>query len=382
MTEVSGAWLENPRTQSVLSMLTEAGYQAFVVGGAVRDALLDIAVSDVDIATDALPETVIALAQEAGLKAIPTGIDHGTITVVCGDNGYQITTFRKDIETDGRHAVVTFSRTLAEDALRRDFTINALYATAGGHVVDPLGGLPDIAARRVRFIGLPEDRIREDSLRILRFFRFHACFSDPLEGIDATALAACAELADQLETLSKERIGVEMRKLLGAPDPAPSAASMSTAGILMRLLPGASTAGLAPLVHYERAIGLAPDWMRRLAVIGGQNMMENLRLSRSENRQVRLYLTGTASSRSIAELAFRHDAKTAQTVELLRAVSFGRDLTPDLIKTTLRAEAMIFPVRAGDLVGLSGAAIGTRLHELQTQWIASDFQLSKLDLLK
>jgi len=382
VTIITGAWLENPQTQTVFSMLTKAGHQAFAVGGAVRDALLDIAVSDVDIATDALPETVISLAQKAGLKAIPTGIDHGTITIVCGGDGFQITTFRKDIETDGRHAVVTFSRKITEDASRRDFTINALYATPEGRVVDPLGGLPDIAARRVRFIGLPEDRIREDGLRILRFFRFHAWFSDPFEGIDATALAACAGLADQLATLSKERIGVEMRKLLSAPDPAPSVASMSATGILARLLPGASAAGLAPLVHHEETVGLCVDWLRRLAVIGGQNMMENLRLSRSENRQLRLYLTETDSSRSLAEIAFRHDAKTAQTVELLRAVLFGRDVAPDLKKTTLRAEAMLFPVHAADLVGLSGAAIGARLHELQARWIASDFQLSKRELLK
>lgn len=382
MTAISGAWLMDPRTQSVLAMLTNAGYRAFVVGGAVRDALLGIAVSDIDIATDARPETVMTLAQEASLKAIPTGIDHGTVTVVCGDNGYQITTFRKDIKTDGRHAVVTFSRSMTEDALRRDFTVNALYATAEGRVVDPLGGLPDIAARRVRFIGLPEDRIREDGLRILRFFRFQAWFSNPVEGIDANALAACAMLADELTALSKERIGVEMRKLLSARDPAPSMASMSAAGILARLLPGASAALLAPLVHFEETIGLSVDWMRRLAAIGGESMMENLRLSRSENRRISLYMTEIASARSVAEIAFRHDAQSAQSIEILRAVSFGRDIAPDIKGTTKRAAAMIFPVRAGDLSGLSGAAIGTRLHELQARWIESDFQLTKRDLLK
>ena len=167
--KVSGDWLTRSPTQTVCAMLTDAGFQALLVGGCVRNALLGEPVSDIDISTDAVPEKVIELAGKAGLKAIPTGIDHGTITVVVEGVAHEITTFRKDVETDGRRAVVSFSKHVEDDAHRRDFTMNALYATADGTVVDPLGGLADLKARRFVFIDNAEQRIREDYLRILRW---------------------------------------------------------------------------------------------------------------------------------------------------------------------------------------------------------------------
>jgi tRNA nucleotidyltransferase/poly(A) polymerase len=213
---------------------------------------------------------VIELAESAGLKSVPTGLEHGTITVVSGHTGYEITTFRRDVRTDGRHAQVVFSDDLEQDAHRRDFTMNALYANRHGQIRDPLEGLADLRARRVRFIDDPHARIREDYLRILRFFRFHAWYGDPQNGIDRDGLSACAELAEGIERLSRERIGTEMRKLLAAPDPAPSVAAMEQAGVLHRILPGASSHSLAVLVHMETEIDEAPRWLRRLACIGGQ----------------------------------------------------------------------------------------------------------------
>jgi len=259
MTRVTGSWLDSEDTQAVMAVLEEAGHQALAVGGCVRNALLGVAVSDVDIATDARPERVMEIAAAAGLKAVPTGIDHGTVTVVANKVGHEVTTFRRDVETDGRRATVAYADRVEEDAHRRDFTMNALYARADGTVIDPLGGLPDLRARRVRFIDDPHDRIREDYLRILRFFRFHAWYGDPAAGLDPDGLAACAELSDGMDRLSRERIGAETRKLLAAPDPAPAVAAMAQAGVLIHVLPGANPQALPVLVHLERAAGVAPE---------------------------------------------------------------------------------------------------------------------------
>ena len=218
---IEAIWTKQGPAQTVCSVLTAAGHQAWFVGGCVRNALIGASMSDLDITTDALPDTVVALAKAAGLRVIPTGIDHGTVTILAENQPFEVTTLRRDVATDGRHATVSFATTLDQDARRRDFTMNALYATPDGTVIDPLGGLSDLIARRVRFVGDPDARITEDFLRILRFFRFHAWFGDPAEGIDAEGLAACAAHLDGLELLSRERIGAEMRKLLAAPDPAP-----------------------------------------------------------------------------------------------------------------------------------------------------------------
>ena len=214
-------WVSNHGTQALCAALGLSGYSALFVGGCVRNALLGVPVSDIYIATDARPEKVSDIAEQAGFKVFPTGIDHGTVTVIAAGLHHEVTTFRRDVQTDGRRAVVAFSTDIAEDAARRDFTMNALYALPSGEVVDPLGGMADLQARLVRFVGDPHQRIREDYLRILRFFRFHAVYGDPSAGIDAEGLAACAELADGIADLSRERIGAEICKLLAAPNPAP-----------------------------------------------------------------------------------------------------------------------------------------------------------------
>jgi poly(A) polymerase len=233
-------WLHRPAVIAVLDALERGGARAWFVGGCVRDGLLGLEAGDIDIATDAVPDRVTELVEgRAARGADRRGArdDHGRV----GPLPVEVTTLRRDVATDGRRATVAFTDRLEEDAGRRDFTVNALYATRDGAVLDPVGeGLGDLRARRIRFIGDPHDRIREDYLRILRFFRFHAWYADP--GPWAwmpTALAASAELADGIDRLAKERIGMEMRKLLAAPDPAPAVAAMAQAGILHRILPGA-----------------------------------------------------------------------------------------------------------------------------------------------
>lgn len=363
-------------------MLREGGHAAYAVGGCIRNELLGFPVADVDFSTDATPARVSELAVRAGLQAVPTGVEHGTVTVVANNVGHEVTTFRKDVETDGRRAVIEYASSVDEDAHRRDFTINALYAEHDGTLVDPLGALPDVRARRIRFIDDPRERIREDYLRILRFFRFHAWFGHPEEGVDAESLAACAELAEGVGTLSKERIGKEMCRLLEAPDPAPSVASMEHSGVLLRILPGASSFSLAVLVHLETQAGVPPDWERRLACIGGEYPKEALRLSKSGSRRVTLLADNLGSLTGIDELAYRFGPATAMDVALLRAAQTGQDFPSDVQHRLAKAASAVFPVHASDLMpALSGPSLGKRLKELEDRWIASGFTLSRTQLL-
>ncbi len=374
---IAGPWLDDPGTQAVLRLLTGHGHQAMGVGGCVRNALLGRPVQDVDIATDALPERVLQLARTAGIKAVPTGIEHGTVTLVSHGRALEVTTFRQDIETFGRHATVAFSASVAEDAARRDFTMNALYVTADGELVDPLGGLPDLRARRVRFVGVAEARIREDYLRILRFFRFHAWYGS--DGIDAEGLAACAALAEGVDSLSRERVGAEMRKLLAAPDPAPAVAAMAAAGVLARILPGADPRPLAPLVHLEAA--RSPSWLRRLSAIGGTGA-EALRLSRDEARGLAARADALAEGGTPGALGYRFGAEVAADAVLLRA-AFGAQPPEEGWEQAVRqGAAEVFPLAAADLMpDLAGPALGSALRAAETRWVASGFRLTKDELL-
>ncbi|MEQ9692815.1 CCA tRNA nucleotidyltransferase [Shimia sp. SDUM112013] len=382
MTMVSGAWLANPQTQAVCAMLTDAGYQALFVGGCVRNALIGTPVNDIDIATDALPETVVDLARKAGLHPIPTGIDHGTITVVSDHIPHEITTFRKDVETDGRRAVVAFSSDVNDDAHRRDFTMNAIYAHPDGTIVDPLNGMADLGARRVRFIDDADLRIREDFLRILRFFRFHAWYGDPESGMDADALAAIAENCGGLETLSKERVGAEMLKLLTAPDPAPSVAVMRGTGVLNVVLPGADDRALGPLVYWEEQACKAPDAIRRLSALGGTEVDQALRLSKKQSKLLALLSQAIGSMLPLHEVAYRHGEDVAWSVGLLRAAVLEMPVDPKLEEDIALGVIAVFPVRPSDLQPeLQGPALGARLRQLENEWIASRFSLTRKALL-
>ncbi|OJY34497.1 MAG: CCA tRNA nucleotidyltransferase [Rhodobacterales bacterium 65-51] len=376
---ITGPWIDAPETQGVCAALTGAGAQALFVGGCVRNALLGAAVNDIDIATDAQPETVVRLCEAAGFRVVPTGIEHGTVTVVAKGVPHEVTTFRRDVETDGRRATVAFSTDVAEDAARRDFTMNALYAAPDGVVIDPLGGLPDLLARRLRFVGEPEQRIREDYLRILRFFRFHAWYGDPAQGIDTDGLAACAVLAEGLEMLSAERVGAEMRKLLAAPDPAPSVAAMAQTGILQRVLPGADPTALAPLVHLEA--GISPRWMRRLAVLGGEAVDDRWRLSRAESRDLALLLPAVREGGSAAVLGYRLKALAADAI-LARAAMLGHPPGPGWQAEVARGAAAVMPVRPADLMPqYQGAELGARLKAIEARWLQSDLRLDRTALL-
>lgn len=376
---VGGDWLEHPGTQTLMQALEGAGHIALFVGGCVRNALLGEPVGDVDISTDATPETVSDIAEAAGFKPVPTGIDHGTVTVVVQGKPHEVTTFRRDVETDGRRAVVAFSSRIEEDAQRRDFTMNALYADRHGRVIDPLGGLPDLQARRVRFVGDAETRIREDYLRILRFFRFHAAYGDPDGGIDPEGLAACAAFAPGLQAISRERITAELRKLLSARDPAPSVAAMAQSGVLSVILPGADPRALAPLVHLDAAE--TPRWLRRLSVVGGDT--DRLRLSKAEARDLAALRSALGSLDTPAALGWHLGTALATDAVLARAACFETPPPPGWTAEIRRGAQARFPVTAADLMpDLQGEALGARLKSLEAQWLATNLTATREALLK
>lgn len=348
------------------------------VGGAVRDTLLGIDVHDIDIATRHAPEQVLALLKDAGIKAVPTGMAHGTITAVLSDGPVEITTLRRDVSTDGRHATIAYTDDWREDAARRDFTINALYAEpVSGRVHDYFGGLDDLAAARVRFIGDPLRRIAEDHLRILRFFRFLARFGDQP---DADSLAACTARANDLMALSRERIAAELLKLLVARDAVRVVALMREQGIFTPVLPEIGEAGVAALARVaaaEAACDLAPDAERRLAALLphdpaiGEAVAARLKLSNAQRKRIASALgpvEGTPEA-----MAYRIGPQGA----IDRLLLDQADAQTSAMVARIRDKPVPrFPITGGDLVARGvtrGPEVARLLNAIQEQWIAEGF---------
>ena len=348
------------------------GADTRVVGGAVRDTLLDRAVYDVDLATRLQPDETMARVKAAGLKAVPTGLAHGTVTaVLASGQPIEVTTLRRDVETDGRHATVAFTDDWREDAARRDFTMNALYADAAtGEVHDYFGGLDDLAAGRVRFIGDPYRRIAEDHLRILRYFRFHARFGDDF---DAAGLAACTTRANDLMALSRERIASELLRLLVAPAAVPALATMVANGIFRPVLPEIDDDGvarLAALVEREAAAGIDPDPVRRLAALvpaaAAESIGARLKLSNADRKRL---IAATAGPGSEGPRALAYRAGPAGAID--RLLLAGADVTAIRDWTPPR-----LPISGGALVqrGLDkGPQVAAALRAVEDRWIAEEF---------
>lgn len=380
MSKLEADWLVAEATQRVFSLLADAGHAAYAVGGCVRNALLGEQVNDVDFATDAPPTCVLELAKAAGFKTVPTGVLHGTVGVVVGGILQEVTTFRRDVATDGRRAVVEFSDRIEDDARRRDFTMNALYVDAEGTVIDPLGGRGDLEARRVRFIGNPVARIREDYLRSLRYFRFHAWYCVSGEGFDPEAIAAIAANLEGLSGLSRERVGSELKRLLSARDPAQAVAAMRSCGVLAAVLPRSGDAALGPLVALERGLGVAADPLRRLAVMGGDGLADRLKLSRREAR--RLNDIQEHGETDPGEAGYRLGADVARDAMLAACAVSGRRLAAETLELIEHGAAQAFPVKAADLSSaFKGPALGKALDGLERKWIASGFELGREELL-
>ncbi len=354
-----------------------------LVGGAVRDALIGLPVNDIDLATALRPREVIDRLHSAGIKVVPTGLKHGTVTAITPGGAVEVTTLRRDIATDGRHATVAFTDDWVADAARRDFTINALYAdVSSGTVFDWFDGTTDLAARRVRFIGDPLSRIAEDHLRILRFFRFHARFG--VGPPDAAGLAACTARANDLMTLSRERVTAEMLKLLASDDPAATLANMVDGRILSPIVPEIDAAGIARLrrlVAVERALALPADSLRRLAAILPEDA------AAADGVAVRLKLSNVARKR-IAATRRHHEAVPRQIRALAYAIGIDGASDAALFSDGDMAAIMAardtlkdwdiprLPISGGDLIarGLTaGPAVARTLRSIERKWVADDF---------
>lgn len=395
-------WTRRPDLAALIAVLGEGN--ARYVGGAVRDTLLGIAVKDIDLATPLVPRHVIARLGKAGIQTVPTGIDHGTVTALLDEGPVEITTLRHDVSTDGRRATVAYASNWQDDAARRDFTINALYADpATGEISDYFGGLDDLAARRVRFIGDPHERIREDHLRILRYFRFQARFGS--QPADSASELACSELAAMLKGLSRERIGMECLNLLALPDPAPTVARMAGLGVLEVVLPEAGVEGLASLVAEERRQDVAPDALRRLAallpadVAAADKVAARFRLSGAQKKRLM-----SAAGRDERPIPFRGGVGAIQTRNaasgghpppptpspeeegaLARILAYRLGLTQALDRLLLTGADVApimdwpipqFPLKGGEIVARgvkAGPEVARILRSVEDRWVAEGF---------
>jgi tRNA nucleotidyltransferase/poly(A) polymerase len=388
----------------VFRALNRDSDEARIVGGAVRNALLDEPIVDIDFATTATPEEVTRFATEAGLKVVATGVKHGTVTLVVEGQPFEVTTLRLDVETFGRHATVAYTRDWAEDAKRRDFTMNALYADAEGRVYDPLGeGMDDLRARRVRFIGVARERIREDYLRILRFFRFTAEYA--VDAPDQQGFHACAVERAGLATLSAERIQAELWRILKGRTPRRALEPMADGGFLTAVLGGVvRLAHCTQLMDIETALGLAPDATRRLAALSVMVEEDAARLSK------RLRLSNVDSARLAAMAAFHpritRDMSETQAREALYRLG-AENWRDRVLIAWARSEAGAagieadswralatlpdrwtppeFPLKGADLLAAGmkkGPNVGEALRVAEARWVASGFSLSRDELLK
>ena len=401
-------WFKDEAVTRILALLNADGGEGRVVGGAVRNALMGLPVGDIDIATTLVPEQVVERAKAAGIKAVPTGIDHGTVTLVADGRGFEVTTLRRDVETDGRHAQVAFGTDWKEDAERRDLTINALYANAEGEVIDLVGGLADIETRTVRFIGDAASRIAEDYLRILRFFRFFAYYGGGRP--DADGLRASARAKDRLKTLSAERIWSETKKLLVAPDPSRALLWMRQTGVLTEILPETEKWGIDAvhgLIAAEQALGWSADPILRLAAMVPPDaerlaaLGKRLRLSNADAARLQAWAKASVLPDEVTDVGFdrllyRHGPEgIAMRLKLAlasaRTTAEGGD--PLAMRNAARFSALLgrcekyqkptFPITGADVLAAGvepGRRVGEVLAALETFWVERNFSLDRAAL--
>ncbi len=394
------AWLASAATQRVMAAIEADGRQVRAVGGVVRNTLMGLAVTDIDIATTALPSDVLRLARAAGLGVVETGLQHGTVTVIANHQPFEVTTLRRDVETDGRHATVAFTDDWTADARRRDFTMNALYCDRSGRVYDPLGGYADIVARRVRFIGEAADRIREDYLRILRFFRFTAQYAEGEP--DAAGLVACTRWREGLAQLSRERVHQEMTRLVTARRAVEAMTLLQGHGILAQVLPAAPRpAVFARLTKIEAALAWTPDAMLRLAALGvvtgedASRIGRAFKVSREERGVLDLgarenaRLTSPPDERAARALLYREGPDSyRRLIALSLACSLAHSTCDPAWAAALtlpaRWSAPKLPVNGADVMArgvAAGPEVGVALRRAEAWWIEQDFAPGREELL-
>lgn len=401
-------WFQAPALRRVFELLNVEGGEARVVGGAVRNSLLGLAAGDVDLATTWRPEEVAERAKAAGIKVVPTGIDHGTVTLVIDGTPFEVTTLRRDVATHGRRAEVAFGTGWKEDAERRDFTINALYANSEGEIFDFVGGLADLESRTLRFIGNAAERVAEDYLRILRFFRFFALYGSGRP--DAEGLRACAQARAKLSTLSAERVWGEMKKLLSAEDPGRALLWMRQAGVLGEVLPETEKWGIDAipgLIAAEKIFSWAPDPLLRLAAIVPpdserlRGLAERLRLSKAEAAYLVRFAEAPAIAPTLPDAALDRElyrrGKEGIIARLKLSLASARrksETDPAFLAETAsfqrllaRAEKWqrpVFPLNGADVLkaGVApGPQVGELLSQLENFWVERNFSVDRATLV-
>ena len=380
--QINSEWIKNKVTQNILKIFEGADHNAYLVGGCIRNSILNIPVTDIDISTDATPQQTVDLFNRENFKVAPTGFSHGTVTVISEGIPYQITTMRSDQNTDGRHADVVFSDDIKKDAERRDFTINALYADSTGKIINPIGGLEDFNPLAIKFIGDPNNRIQEDYLRILRFFRFHAQFSELVTQFDKVALDAIKKNQDGLKKLSKERIWSELKKILSTSNPARSLYKMSQLGILEIILENKNVHNIKRFNLIEKKMGLEPEPIRRLVAITENTEDTFLNLSRKEAKKFSLLKGLLKKKHDPAELVYQFNREIAQSVLAIYTFYKGEKLKLSDIKKIEKACLFPCPITGAQISKyMDGATVGIKIKEAQRVWINSNFKSDEAKIL-
>ena len=377
-----GNWVKDSDTKKITKIFIDKGYEIYFVGGCVRDSLLGYPVTDIDMSTTALPDKIMQIAKANNLRAIPTGIKHGTVTIVNNGKPYQITTFRKDVTTDGRHANVSYSNDIITDANRRDFTINALYADADGNLIDPLKGINDLYNKIIKFIFNPKKRILEDNLRILRFFRFHAWYGDSSKSLDTDSLNACAYYKEKVATLSNERVGTEMKKIMSAPNPISSLEAMNIAGVLELVMPKASTSQLSALLQLENKHQKGVHWTTRAAIMTSTDLKNIWKISKIDHKKLRNLQKLKASKDKISKISYLYGEEFSWQYAILKYASLNKDIPNNICAEIKRGTNALFPIKSCELINdFEGPELGKKINELQHAWITSNFSLTREELL-
>ena len=375
-------WLRNPSAQKLSKLYKSFGYQVLFVGGCVRNTILKMPVTDIDLATDAQPEEIIKIAKENNIRFVPTGLAHGTITLIIDKKNYQITTFRTDFDHDGRYAKVEFTESLLLDASRRDLTINALYCNHVGEVIDPLNGLNDIKKQKIKFIGNPNERIKEDNLRILRFFRFQAIYGNKNLEIDSIALEACHNHKSKLAALSKERITSELRKILSAPNPLEVIIKMNETGVLNELFQNVSIDSLEAYLKTEEKFKININWLGRLLSLQVTQEEESLKLTRCEFKFLKQTKSAIENQIHVLEFSYYNGVENGKIYSILQNFRHNIILSKNLLNQINSLATKKFPITAKDLMPeIRGKKLGEALRSLEDRWIKSNFTLSKKELL-
>ena len=375
-------WLRNPSAQKLSKLYKNFGYQVLFVGACVRNTILKMPVTDIDLATDAQPEEIIKIAKENNIRFVPTGLAYGTITLIIDNKNYQITTFRTDFDHDGRYAKVEFTESLLLDASRRDLTINALYCNHVGEVIDPLNGLDDIKKQKIKFIGNPNERIKEDNLRILRFFRFQAIYGNKNLEIDSIALEACHNHKSKLAALSKERITSELRKILSAPNPLEVIIKMNETGVLNELFQKVSIDSLEAYLKTEEKFKININWLGRLLSLQVTQEEESLKLTRCEFKFLKQTKSAIENQIHVLEFSYYNGVENGKIYSILQNFRHNIILSKNLLNQINSLATKKFPITAKDLMPeIRGKKLGEALRSLEDRWIKSNFTLSKKDLL-